>query len=57
MLTKQKFLSYKDNPFNGFLTYFSSMYCLVAEPDEVLGWRTNEWVANPLAQNKQVHCK
>ena len=22
--------------------------CLVPRPDEVLGWITNEWVANPL---------
>ena len=25
-----------------------AIHCLVPRPDEVLGWRTNEWIANPL---------
>ena len=32
--------------------YTSKPTYLVARPDEVLGWRTNEWVPNPLGQGQ-----
>ena len=28
--------------------------CLVSKPDEVLGWKTNEWVDNPLGQTYAI---